>query len=223
MQYRTISIGALSAHELWTQQGPARTPHATTTLIQTDQRNILVDPALPERAITARLQERAGLEPSSITDVFLTTFRPAHRMGLAAFSNARWLIGEAERESIGRHLVEQYDQVGDEENSETIKQEIALLKRCEAAPQTLVEGVDIFPSPGFTPGTCGLILSFQQTTVVIAGDAVATYEHLRQGRVLKGAWDAEQARESFKEIIEIADVIVPGHDELLLNPTKRYF
>lgn len=223
MEYRTISIGTLSAHELWSQQGAARTPHATSVLVQAGGRNILVDPGLPEQAITARLQERAGLEPSSISDVFLTNFRPAHRMGLAAFSSARWLINEDERESIGRHLVEQFEQAGDEQSGETLKNEIALLKRCEPSPQTLVEGVDIFPSAGFTPGTCGLLLSFTNTTVVIAGDAVASYEHLRQGRVLKGAWDVEQARDSFKEIIEIADVIVPGHDELLLNPTKRYF
>lgn len=223
MEYRTISIGTLSAHELWQHQGPPRTPHATTMLIQADQRNILVDPGLPEKAISARLQERAGLEPSSITDVFLTNFRPAHRMGLGSFTNARWLINETERETIGRHLVEQYEQADDEQTGETIKQDIALLKYCTAAPQTIAEGVDIFPSAGFTPGTCGLLLSFTNTTVVIAGDAVASYEHLRQGRVLKGAWDAEQARESFKEVIEIADVIVPGHDELLLNPTKRYF
>jgi glyoxylase-like metal-dependent hydrolase (beta-lactamase superfamily II) len=223
MEYRTISIGTLSVHELWTTQGQGRTPHATTTLIQTSERNILVDPGLPEQALTARLQERSGLNASSITDVFLTNFRPAHRMGLAAFANASWLISETERETIGHHLVEQYQQADDEQTAETLKQDIALLKRCEAAPQTLIEGVDIFPSAGFTPGTCGLLLSFTQTTVLIAGDAVATYEHLRQGRVLKGAWDAEQAKESFKEAIEIADVIVPGHDELLLNPTKSYF
>jgi len=223
MDYRIISIGALSVHELWPHQGEARSPHATTTLIQASGRNILVDPALPAEALTARLKERAGLGTDSISDVFLTNFRPAHRMGLTAFTNARWLINEEEREAVGQQLVAQFQQEQDEDKRSTMEQEIALLKHCTAAPQQIVEGVDIFPSAGFTPGTCGLILSFQQMTAVVAGDAVATDEHLKQGRVLRGAWDAEQAKESLKEAIEIADVIIPGHDNILLNPTKRYF
>jgi len=221
MEYRIISIGALSVHELWSQQGAARTPHATTTLIQAGGRNILVDPGLPAQAIAARLGERAGLETSSITEVFLTTFRPAHRVGLNAFPDARWLIHEAEREAIGRHLVEQYRQQADPQQQQTLQEEIAILQQCTAAPDEIVEKLHIFPLPGFTPGTCGLILSLPQTTLVVAGDAVATCEHLRQGRVLKNAWDAHQGQESLKEVIEIADWIIPGHDNLTPNPLQR--
>ena len=59
------------------------------------------------------------------------------------------------------------------------------------------------------------------STALIAGDAVATEEHLNQGRVLRGALDVAQARESLAEVVEIADVVVPGHDNVLLNPTRR--
>jgi len=85
MDYRVVSIGALSRHELWADSGPARTPHATTTLIRSGDKVILVDPGLPAKIITARLAERSGLEPGAITDVFLTNFRPAHRGGLEDF------------------------------------------------------------------------------------------------------------------------------------------
>ena len=97
------------------------------------------------------------------------------------------------------------------------------MKKCQAAPDKLAEHVDLFPMPGYTPGTCGLLLSHPNATTLIAGDAVATAEHLEQGRVLRGAYDVNQAQESFMEAIEIADVIVPGHDNLLLNPTRRRF
>jgi hypothetical protein len=50
-----------------------------------------------------------------------------------------------------------------------------------------------------------------------------TQEHLEQGKVLTTAVDIEQARTSFEEIIEIADMVVPGRDNLLINPTKRPF
>ena len=66
-----------------------------------------------------------------------------------------------------------------------------------------------------------MLLSHTNSTTLIAGDAIATAEHLEQGRVLRGAFDVNQAQESFVEAIEIADVIVPGHDNLVLNPTRR--
>ena len=46
-------------------------------------------------------------------------------------------------------------------------------------------------------------------------------EHLEQGRVLRGGFDTEKARESFLEVIEIADLIIAGHDNLLSNPTRK--
>ena len=39
--------------------------------------------------------------------------------------------------------------------------------------------------------------------------------------VLRGAFDVAQARDSLAEAMEIADVIVPGHDNICLNPTRR--
>jgi len=58
-------------------------------------------------------------------------------------------------------------------------------------------------------------------TTLVAGDAVGTQEHLAEGRILPGAYDAEEARTSLTEAIEIADVIIPGHDNLVLNPTRQ--
>ncbi|QDU70892.1 MBL fold metallo-hydrolase [Mucisphaera calidilacus] len=220
-EYRIISIGALSVHELWKQQGPARTPHATCTLIRTENRTILVDPGLPPEVITARLAERSGLTPADISDVFLTNFRPAHRWGLLAFPNAKWLIAEAEREAVGNLLVQQFQEAPDDQTRETLRQEIALLQRFEAAPDQVAPRVDLFPLPGYTPGTCGLLLPLTSTTILVAGDAVASAEHLEQGRVQRAAFNIEQARESLAEAIEIADVIIPGHDNMLINPTRR--
>jgi glyoxylase-like metal-dependent hydrolase (beta-lactamase superfamily II) len=221
MQFRIISIGALAVHELWQKQGAARTPHATTTLVESDGRKILVDPGLPAQVIAARLGERAGLAPEDITDVFITCFRPEHRWGLGAFAEAKWLIAEAEREHVGRSLVERFQQEEDESVREALKQDIALLKRCQAAPDNVVKHVDLFPLPGFTPGSCGLLLSFPRTTTLVAGPGVATLEHLEQGRVLRGAFDVEAAQESLLEAVEIADQIVPGFDNVLLNPGRR--
>jgi len=220
MDYRIISIGTLSTHELWDKQGSPRTPHATTTLIRSDDKVILVDPGLPAQAIAARLIERSGLSANDVTDVFLTNFRPSHRAGLSAFAHCNWYVLEAERESVGRYLVEQFQNAPDDEVRDHLKREIETLQRFKNAPDKLASQVDLFPCPGYTPGTCGLLLTTPNRTTLVAGDAVATEEHLNKGRVLKGAYDAEQAVESLKEAIEIADVIVPGHDNIVLNKTR---
>jgi len=194
-----------------------------STLLRSGERRILVDPGLPPQVIAARLAERAGIGPEEITDVFLTCFRPEQRWGVAAFPEARWLVAEAERERVGHALVERFREESDEPTRELLQQEIALLKRFSAAPDRLAQGVDLFPMPGFTAGNAGLLLSFARATVLVAGPAVATVEHLEQGRVLKGAVDIEQAKDSLVEAIEIADQIVPGYDNVVLNPTRRGF
>ena len=89
-----------------------------------------------------------------------------------------------------------------------------LLGRCQAAGDRVVDGVDLFPLPGVTPGSCGLLLPLPAATVVICGDAVATIEHIRDGKVLPTCVDIEQARDSFQEVIEIADVLAEWYDEL---------
>ena len=71
-----------------------------------------------------------------------------------------------------------------------------------------------------TPGATGLLLPATGATALIAGDAVATVEHLAAGQVLSPAFDLEAARESFAEAVEIADWIVCGRDNLVPNQTR---
>ncbi|MCC6676052.1 MAG: MBL fold metallo-hydrolase [Phycisphaerales bacterium] len=227
MDLRIISIGTLAAHPLWGERGQARTGHATTTLIRSGDKAILVDPGLPEAALTARLGERANLKPSDITHVFITSFRPDTRRGLMAFDDATWWVGEAEREAVGGMLATRLKQIaetGDEHDSELIRvleQDVAILRRCEVAPDKLAEGVDLFPLPGVTPGLCGLIAAHPRHTTVICGDAIPTIEHLEQGKVLPSAVDVQQAQESFREAVEIGDYLVLGRDNFVVNPLRK--
>lgn len=225
LDYRVISIGTLSRHPLWSEAGALRTPHATTTLLRMEDRVIVVDPGIAPAVMAARLFERSGLQPQQVTDVFLTNFRPAHRGGLLAFADANWWISETERETMGTELAHRFEATdeADEELREVLRQEISLLRRCQVAPDSLGPQVDLFPLPGFTPGTTGLILALSSATVLVASDAVATAEHLAQGQVLTGAVDLEQASESFREAVEIADWLIPGHDNVVPNPLRRGF
>jgi glyoxylase-like metal-dependent hydrolase (beta-lactamase superfamily II) len=217
-----ISIGCLSRNLLWGEQQPVRTPHSTTVLIRTGKRNILVDPGLPAAVVAARLYERTGLKPGQIDTVFLTNFRPAHRAGLGAFSSAKMLIHETERELLRPELERMREAVGlESEDAKVLTQELAILDALEPAPDKIATGIDLFPLPGFTPGTCGLLISMVASTILVAGDAVPTQEHFLAMQVLPESFDRKQAGESMREVYEIADLIIPGHDNMFLNPRTQ--
>ena len=92
VELRVISMGALAAHPLRGEKGNLRPGHLSTILLSIDDRKILVDPSLPGKILLDRLQERSGVQPAEITDVFLSSFRPESRRGLPLFENARWLV-----------------------------------------------------------------------------------------------------------------------------------
>lgn len=235
MNHRVISIGALESHPFWGEggrgeAGAVRSGHATCTLIRSSfegkPRVILVDPGVPAPIIRARLHERAGLTPRDITHVFLTSFRPETRRGIEAFEHAVWWVSAPEREGVGVPLVSALKRAMDDNESElaeALERDVAVLKRCEPAPDVLADRVDPFPLPGVTPGMCGLLLEDPRHTTLICGDAVLTEEHLERGQVAAWAGNLGQAKESFAEAVEISDLLVPGRDNTVVNPVKRPF
>jgi glyoxylase-like metal-dependent hydrolase (beta-lactamase superfamily II) len=222
-QFKVISIGTLAANHLWDESGTVRMPHATSTLIEVSGKCILIDPSLPPQIMTARLAERTGKTPQEITHVFLTAFLPDRYRGIEAFGEATWLVAPNERvaaESRLEKLADDLLHADDEELNDLVATQQTLLARCEDAPDRLAPGVDLFPLPGPTPGHCGLIISVPGHTVVVAGDSVAAQEHLHLAQVLPECADHDLAQESFREVIEIADTIICGRDNMLPNPVR---
>lgn len=217
-----ISIGTLSRNRLWNETEAVRTPHATTTLVRSGKQNILVDPGLPAAALGARLSERTGLRPAEIDTIFLTNFRPSHRAGLEAFPKAKILMHEVEQQAAA----EQLDRLLREAPPEDIDRELLardreLLDRIRPAEDKLGQHVDLFPLFGYTRGSCGLLVSLPTVTILIAGDAVPTQDHFLAGQVLPDSANIQAAQESMREVYEIADLIVPGHDNVFLNPRSQ--
>lgn len=205
-----MSIGTLSCNQFWGETGKIRASHATTSLIRTGDDCILVDPSLPAEILQPRLTEHTGLTSDQITAVFLTNFRPVHRRGLELFPEVPWYLSGQERSM----LMAEFERMAETDQptssySEAIA-DLELLRRTEVAPDQLGANVDLFPSPGATPGSCALLVAGLKT-IIVAGDAVLTGDHLDHGRVFDRCVDPEQAKESLAEIIEIADVVVPGH------------
>lgn len=223
---RVISIGALAAHPLWGETQPVRTGHATTTLIRADDRTILIDPGLPAAALEARLGERANLKPEQVSHVLLTSFHPDTWRAIERFDEATWWIGSVEREQVGVALAMQLRAAAEADDPRAIpvlERAVAVLQRCEPVPDVLADSITIFPLPGVTPGLTGVLVAATHHTLLIAGDAIATIEHLDQGKVLPTSADPQLATASFMEGVEIADLIVCGRDNLVVNPMRRPF
>ncbi|HEX8520886.1 MAG TPA: hypothetical protein VF669_01435, partial [Tepidisphaeraceae bacterium] len=156
------------------------------------------------------------------TTVFLTNFRPSHRAGIALFPQAKTLIHDIEQQSAAQHLQRMIDQAPEEDiDRKVYENELRLLETMKNPDDKLAENVDLFPLFGYTPGTSGLLVSAPTTTTLIAGDAVPTIDHFLAGQVLPDTWDIKMAHESLREAYEIADLIVPGHDNLFLNPRAQ--
>ena len=50
--------------------------------------------------------------------------------------------------------------------------------------------------------------------------SVPTWEHLAEGKILPRCADPQLAQESFREAVEIADLLIPGRDNLCANPVR---
>ena len=222
VRFDIISIGTLVRNRLWNENEVVRTAHATTTLVRSGKRLILVDPGLPAAAIGARLSERTGLKPAQIDTIFLTSFKPHCLSGIEAFPKAKILIHEVEQDYARSQLTRLMQQAPEEDIDRAYMQkELEMLERCEIAPDELTADVDLFPLPGYTPGLCGLLIKSPLTTALIAGAGVPTLDHFLAGQVLPESKDIPQAQESLKEAYEIADLIVPGFDNVFLNPRAQ--
>ena len=221
IEYSVISIGTLSRNRLWDESAAVRAPHATTTLIIDGDRKILIDPSLPGQILDARFNERTGGTLADITDVFCTTLRPIHRRGLDALTGAKWWCGESEMETYAHYLQELHESAErlDAEQAATIEADIEIVRKFKPAPDKLTPQVHLFPLAGASIGSAGLLLTEATSTVLIAGDAVVTAEHFARGQVWQGCANTEQALESLQDVIEIADVIIPGHDNII--PTAK--
>ncbi len=220
--FTVVSIGTMSSNPFWKEPPGVRTAHATTTLVTDGDRRILVDPSLPAMALVSRLFERTGLAPEGVTDVYCTTLRPTHRRAVEAFESARWLCPPNELAAFGSHLrtLAEADDRGGRDAEEHIAAELKLIERFRPAPDKITPSVHLFPLPGPSAGSAGLLLAGARLTVIVAGDAAATIDHVLAGRVWSRCADAEAAMESMSEVLEIADFIICGHDNVMPNPTR---
>jgi glyoxylase-like metal-dependent hydrolase (beta-lactamase superfamily II) len=207
VRWNILTIGHLSRNRFWGESDAQayRAPLCTCTLVREDGRTIVVDPSLPAGEMARVLDERSGLSCVDVDTVVLTHFHGDHRVGLDAFGGARWCMAAEEiRGWVAR------TPAGDPAG--------AILARLAPLENALPPGVDLLPTPGHTPGHHALTFRSEGLRVVIAGDAVMTRDFFLARTGYFNTVDPKAAVRSIDAIASCAAVVVPGHDNLFLNP-----
>ena len=199
--FRIINIGVLSQNKFWGESARMREDiSATCTLLEVGGHRLLIDPSPRREDLERLLFNRSGLHPEAIDMVYATHWHGDHLFGLRLFEHATWLMAGAgiaewcERAPEYRHLSDRF----------------------QPAEGALPEGVELFPAPGHTLTLAGLKVETPWGTLVVAGDAVMNREYFAAEEGYHNSVDFVQAAETIRRIKAAADLVIPGHDSLVL-------
>lgn len=196
-RWDVITIGNLSRNRYWGEPDtkPLRSAICTCTLVTGENFRLLVDPSIADRdEMWKELDRRTGVRPEAVSAVFVTHEHADHWFGLAHFPNAQWWAAAPVAKAIAAQAKGK------------------LPREIETAPELLFGAVEVFPSPGHTPTHHSLRFECEGLSVVAAGDAVATRDYWKERRSYYNVIDAALAAKTMDHIAQIADVVVPGHD-----------
>ncbi|HOL93308.1 MAG TPA: MBL fold metallo-hydrolase [bacterium] len=171
----------------------------TSTLIETETRRILVDPGLRSTGEFHRfLYQQTGCEPEEIDTIFLTHFHRHHWQSLLLFRKSAWLMSRSEIRWWKKNASSEEEQ--------------DILARIVPVEDHPLPGIEILRTPGHVHGLTSLMFETREGIVVVAGDAILTFEHFDNREPSENAEDPREARRSIDRIAKMADIIVPGHD-----------
>ena len=199
-KFTIVNIGTLSMNRFWNENERVRSPSATCTLLQVGVMRLLVDPSPAPEQLKSKLFATTGLAPDDINMVFLTHFHADHRFGLPLFEGKGFLMAER----------------GMDEWRTLSSSDSDLIDRFKPAEAHLPEGIELVATPGHTHGHHSLNVTSDWGNVVVAGDAAMTRDFLKAEEGFHNSVDFGQASKTIRRLKTIADLIIPGHDSLLV-------
>lgn len=174
---------------------------STTTLIEDGGRRIIVDPGINKKLLLEKLKDES-FSTKDIDMVFMTHYHPDHILLVSLFENATFHDGSTIYEN---DLETEFD--GN------------------------IPGTDIkvIATPGHAHEHASLVFESEEGTVVIAADVfwwmtneeqVTDNYDLLMNKKDPFTKDLDALISSRKKVLEIADVIIPGHGKVFVNKFK---
>lgn len=199
VKWKLLTMGCLSRNKFWGEdEGKAyRRAYCTTVLLVAGGKRILVDPSFPAREMAGILNARCGLTHTDIDVVYLTHSHGDHVVDIHAFEKAAVFMAKEEF----RHLRDPKD---------------PKLSGVKPAEEELAPGIKYIHLPGHTLGLTGLLFQSAQGRVVLASDAVMTEDFYRAKQGYFNNVDPVATVESINHIDQIADIVIPGHDNFFI-------
>ncbi|MCU6792235.1 MBL fold metallo-hydrolase [Paenibacillus sp. WQ 127069] len=199
IKWKLLTLGCLSRNKFWGEdEGKAyRRAYCTTVLLVADGKNILIDPSFPAEEMGRILDARCGLTHADIDVVYLTHSHGDHVVDIHAFDKAALFMAKEEF----HHLKNPHH---------------PHLSGVRPAEASLAAGIEYIHLPGHTLGLTGLVFQAAEGTIVLASDAAMTQDFYRAKQGYFNNVDPVATVNSINRIAEIADIVIPGHDNYFL-------
>ncbi len=160
---------------------------STVTWIQNDKDNILVDTSLKrDRELLIQVLNEQNLSPENITMIINTHCHRDHVENNKIFSNAR----------IYAHIT---------------CDRLSNFIKIRTFPFILSQNIEIIYTPGHSWDSITVVVKLEKI-YAITGDAIPIKSNYDNWIPPIVHVDANRALESMKQIVQIADIIIPGHD-----------
>ncbi len=181
---------------------------SSVTLIRRGARNILVDTgSYGDRMTLLAALQTHGLKPDQVNDVFISHLHYDHFLNVDLFSRAKIWVPERDLTYV---MEREYLRCNDPYVPEVVVRYFSDHLTCYVPDQIIVEGLLAMGLPGHTPGTSGLYDEDSHT--LFAGDGVKNAWEFVNRVPPPAFYDAEKAVANYKKVLELVDVVVPGHD-----------
>ena len=166
--------------------------NCTSTLIKSKGKNIIIDTMTPwdKDKLIGELACHQ-VDPGQVNFLICTHGHSDHIGNNNLFLNATHIVGQ----SVSKG--EEYD-----------------LKAFEQGKYVVTEDVEIFPTPGHTLDSISVKVRTEKGLVVVAGDLFEREEDLKDDtiwREIAGSEDETKQEYHRKEVLNIADYVIPGH------------
>ena len=156
-----------------------------------------------------RLKE-LKIKPENIDFIILSHLHFDHIINVDLFPNAQIIISKKEIEYSKNPASDDLYTHPKIINALLNNRSIRLIEH----DTDIEEDIKLILTPGHTPGSLSAVINSENETIVLAGDAAKYRKELLTRKKFDGMiWGKpEDVKKSIERILELADIIFPGHD-----------